>query len=291
MIRDAPTIARLLRDAVERLEDRPHANARLEAEILLADALDKPRSHLFAWPEKQPPPEQTRRFEDALQRRLNGEPVAYILGWREFWSMRLEVTPDTLVPRPETELLVELALQHLSGIPEPRIADLGTGSGAVAAALAQSCRHGQILATDASEAALAVAQRNFRRRQLHNIQTAAGHWCAALAGERRFNLIASNPPYVPEKDPHLQQGDLPWEPASALKAGPEGLDAIRKIIACTPVHLTPDGYLLLEHGYNQGPAVRALLKARGFDAIQTHCDGAGHERVSGGKCPPPEPAS
>ncbi len=285
MAETAPGIQQLVRDAAGRLEALPHANARLETEVLLAAALDKPRTYLFAWPEKQPPAQQVRAFEQAVQRRLAGEPLAYILGYREFWSMRLEVTPDTLIPRPETELLAELALGHLQGIAEARIADLGTGSGAVAAAVAQSCRRCQVFATEAAPAALDVARRNFRRLGLHNIDTGSGHWCQALPPRQRFHLILSNPPYVRADDPRLKQGDLPWEPQAALKAGPDGLDALREIIPQARAHLAPAGRLLLEHGYDQGRAVRRLLQADGYRGLETHRDPAGHDRVTAAQAP------
>lgn len=257
---------------------------RLDAEVLLAAALNRPRSYLHAWPERKPEPEPVARFAAWLERRRNGEPVAYLLGWRGFWSLELEVTPDTLIPRPETELLVELALARLPADQPVTVADLGTGSGAIALALALERPQARIIATDQSRAALAVARRNAQRLNLAHVEFRQGDWCGPLAGER-FDLIIANPPYVAADDPRWRQGGLRFEPPAALIAGPDGLDALRTIIAQAPDYLHPGGGLLLEHGYDQGEAVPALLRERGFNSVADHQDPAGLSRASSGHWP------
>ncbi|MDG4555750.1 MAG: peptide chain release factor N(5)-glutamine methyltransferase [Candidatus Competibacter sp.] len=257
---------------------------RLEAELLLAAALERPRGYLHAWPERVPEPERTARFVAWLDRRRAGEPIAYLLGRREFWSLELEVTPDTLIPRPETELLVELALERLPAGRPLAIADLGTGSGAVALALAAERPTARVVATDRSPAALAVARRNARRLNLPSVEFREGDWCAPLAGER-FELMASNPPYVAAIDACWRRGDLRFEPTEALVAGEDGLDALRLIVAHAPACLRSGGWLLLEHGYDQGEAVPALLRERGFVDVSDHRDVAGLSRTSAGRWP------
>lgn len=260
----------------------PHSDRRPEAELLLAEVLGKDRTYLFAWPERVLTPQQERAFRALLHRRLGGEPIAYILGHREFWSLQLQVTPAVLIPRPETELLVELALDAFPPRRPVAVADLGTGSGAVAAAIAHERPHWSVWATDVSAAALAVAKENFRRCGLDEIETRRGAWCAALPPTKRFDLIVGNPPYVAERDPHLERGDLPREPRSSLAAGPDGLDEIRRIVARAPSHLKVGGLLLLEHGFDQGKRIRALLRQSGFTKVRTRRDLADLDRVSGG---------
>lgn len=258
--------------------------ARSEAELLLAHALGTSRSWLYAWPEHVPAPAQQARFAELVEARVRGEPVAYLLGEREFWSLRLAVTPAVLIPRADTERLVELALARLPAGTALQVADLGTGSGAIALAIASERAQARVLATDASPAALALARRNAHDLRLANVEFAQGDWCAAL-GTRQFDLIASNPPYIAEGDPHLLQGDLRFEPRAALGSGPDGLDAIRAIVAQAPRHLLADGWLLLEHGFDQATAVRALLADAGYREIGSARDHAGHERVSGARRP------
>lgn len=275
------TLGELLMDAAGRLttvSDTP----RLDAEVLLAAAIDRPRSHLYAWPEQIPEPAQTARFAAYLERRLMGEPVAYLLGWREFWSLELGVTPDTLIPRPETELLVELVLARLPADRSLAIADLGTGSGAIALALAKERPRAQIVATDRSAATLAVARDNAIRLHIANVEFREGDWCTPLAGEH-FDLIVSNPPYVATTDSRWREGELRFEPSGALVAGEDGLDAIRAIIIQAPDYLAPGGWLLLEHGYDQGETVPALLRRRGFTEVTDHRDAAGVSRSSCGR--------
>ncbi|HET8899704.1 MAG TPA: peptide chain release factor N(5)-glutamine methyltransferase [Rhodanobacteraceae bacterium] len=252
---------------------------RAEAEILLAHALGADRAWLFAHAREALEPAVAARYHALLQRRADGEPVAYLTGRRGFWTLDLDVTPATLIPRPETELLVELALERLPADRELDVADLGTGSGAIALALASERPRARVLACDVSIGALAVARGNAERLDIGNVHFAHSNWFDALAGQR-FHLIASNPPYVAEGDPHLQQGDLRFEPPQALACGADGLAAIRRIIAAAPTHLHPAGWLLLEHGWEQGAAVRALLVDAGFRAISTARDLEQRERIS-----------
>lgn len=255
---------------------------RADAEALLLHALRRDRAWLFAHARDPVPAAVAERFDALLARRAQGEPVAYLTGRRGFWTLDLAVGPATLIPRADTERLVELALERLDTAPGRRAADLGTGSGAIALALASERPQAQVLATDLSEAALAVAQANARTHGLHNVRFAHGPWLAPLAGQR-FDLIASNPPYIAAGDPHLAQGDLRYEPASALASGADGLDDIRVIVAGASAHLLPGGWLLLEHGWEQGEAVRALLAAAGFDAVATHRDLEARDRVTLGR--------
>ncbi len=277
------TIREALQKARQQLTARPGTKPRLEAEILLSFSLGKPRSHLYAWPERPLEADRWEHFLNLVARRTRGEPIAYITGQREFWSLDLQVTPETLIPRPETELLTELALELIPPASAFNIADLGTGSGAIAAAIASERPDCNILATDISDAALGVAKRNFSHLGLANIQTRSGRWCDALPRNQPFELIISNPPYIPDSDPHLAQGDLPWEPREALASGSDGLDDIRCIIQQATARLAPGGWLLLEHGYNQGAAVRGLFKTHGFKAVSTQQDLAGEDRVSIGQ--------
>jgi len=281
MSTETATIRMLLAQAAETLgTDSP----RLDAELLLAGALGKNRSYLFAWPEKIPPPDVRARFHALLLRRAAGEPVAYLLGQREFWSLPLNVTPAALIPRPETETLVALALQRIPADADACIADLGTGSGAIALAVARERPHCRIVATDISQAALAVAAANAERLGVSNVQWVAGDWCAALP-DTPFDLIASNPPYIPEDDVHLTRGDVRFEPRNALASGPQGMNALQQIARCAITRLHPHGWLLLEHGYDQSePAIR-LLQACGYAAVQDYPDDAGHGRVVAGRRP------
>jgi release factor glutamine methyltransferase len=272
-------IASLLRAA--ELPESP--TARLDAELLLAAALGKSRSYLHTWPERIVPTEAAVAFAGFLQRRRDGEPVAYILGQQGFWKIDLEVAPHTLIPRPETELLVEAALQLLAATPA-QVLDLGTGTGAIALALASERPVWQVTAVDRVAEAVALAERNRERLHLANARVMESHWFSALAGER-FDLIVSNPPYIAAADPHLSAGDVRFEPASALVAGADGLDDLRLIINQAPEHLNAGGWLLLEHGYDQAGAVRELLTRHGFEQVQSRQDLGGHERISLGRRP------
>ena len=256
--------------------------ARLEAEILLAACLDRPRSHLFAWPERQVEPWQQERFATLISRRASGEPIAYLLGRREFWSLPLTVTPETLIPRPETETLVTLALEKIPQDSALRIADLGTGTGAIALAIARERPRSEVIATDISPAALSVAKGNATRLGLDNVWFVCGSWCRALTANA-FDFVLSNPPYVAETDPHLREGDLRFEPRTALAAGPAGMDDLQRIVPCAHARLHRDGWLIVEHGYDQGDKVMQLMKTQGFREISDHADAAGLSRVSMGR--------
>ncbi len=254
-----------------------------EAAMLLLHVLGRPQAWLYAHGDDPVPDAAVAGFRTLVARRAAGEPVAYLLGRRGFWTLDLAVTPDTLIPRPETELLVEQALARLDPAAPVRVADLGTGSGAIALAIASERPLARVVATDRSEAALAVARGNATAHGLGDqVEFRAGDWFAPLAGER-FDLVASNPPYIAEGDPHLAQGDLRHEPPSALASGTDGLDAIRAIVAAAPAHLSAGGWLLLEHGFDQGPAVRALLAEGGFTDVATEPDLEARDRVSLGR--------
>ncbi|MEA9589020.1 peptide chain release factor N(5)-glutamine methyltransferase [Xanthomonas sp. WHRI 10064A] len=262
----------LLRQAALRIE-------RADAEPLLLHALGRDRAWLFAHGRDPVPATIAQAFDALVQRRQAGEPVAYLTGSRGFWTLDLAVSTATLIPRADTEALVELALERLDQAPGRRVADLGTGSGAIALAIASERPQAQVIATDASAAALAIAQRNADSHRLSSVECRQGSWFGPLAGER-FDLIASNPPYIAAGDPHLAQGDLRYEPASALASGSDGLDDIRSIVADAPAHLRAGGWLLLEHGWDQGAAVAELLRTRGFAQVATHQDLEQRDRVT-----------
>ena len=256
---------------------------RLDAELLLAQALGKSRGYLHTWPERELEASQHERYQAALARRRAGEPVAYILGRQGFWSLDLDVASHTLIPRPDTELLVETALALLPATPL-HVLDLGTGTGAIALALACERPAWQVIGVDRVAEAVALAQGNGIRLQMANARFAESCWFSALAGQR-FQLIVSNPPYIAAADPHLSQGDVRFEPSSALVAGIDGLDDIRLIIELAPEHLLAGGWLLLEHGFDQAEAVRELLVQRGFATVESRRDLGGHQRISLGQWP------
>ena len=257
-------------------------DAKRESELLLSHALGQDRAWLYAHADDALAAADAVRFHSLLVRRAAGEPVAYIVGHREFWSLDLAVTPDVLIPRPETELLIELALRRISQSAQVDIADLGTGCGAIALAIANERPRASVLATDVSVAALAIARGNASHLEIGNVDFVQGDWCAAL-GRRKFELIVSNPPYIAESDAHLAQGDLRFEPRVALASGSDGLDAICAIVRDVPMYLKPGGGLLFEHGHDQGASVRELLGQSGFVDVFTARDLQGHERVSGGR--------
>lgn len=271
--------------AALRFAGQTHRLPPLEAQVLLAHVLQCPRSHLYAWPEQRLSDDQQADFLTLIERRNRGEPVAYLTGHREFWSLPLRVTPDTLIPRPETELLVECALALLKPRESAVVADLGTGSGAIAAAIASEHPQARLIATDISAAALAVAKSNFQTLELHNIELRQGSWMASLKSAERYDLILCNPPYVAEGDPHLQRDGLPWEPVTALTSGPDGLGDIRQLISGAPPHLQPEGWLIIEHGMDQGSVVRQLFSQAGYRAISTHQDLKLRDRLTKGKRP------
>ncbi len=270
---------RAILDAVMASLGERYDTGRLDAELLLAQALGKPRSHLYAWPERQLGRDELLRFQKLIERRAAGEPIAYLLGRREFWSLELEVSPSTLIPRPETECLVEQALKHIPSDAHWLIADLGTGSGAIALAIASERPRCRILATDIYGTALEVARRNAGRLHLDNVSFVQGDWCAPLR-TGRFQVILSNPPYIRETDPHLRQGDVRFEPRGALAAGADGLASLRRIAEDVREHLAPPALLLLEHGFDQEQAVHLLLERVGYRDISTIRDLANHPRVT-----------
>lgn len=279
------SVGAALRAAMARLAEAAHDGARPEAETLLGHALGKDRAWLFAHADDALDAAAAVRFENLLARRIAGEPVAYLTGTRGFWTVDLEVTPDTLIPRADTERLVELALERLPEDRPLRVLDLGTGSGAIALAIASERPRARAVAVDASAGAAAVARRNALSLGLSaRVEVREGDWFAPVAGAR-FDLIASNPPYIEDADPHLAEGDLRFEPRGALASGADGLDDLRIIARDAPRHLQPGGWLLLEHGWRQGEAVRTLLRAAGFVDIDTALDLEGRERVSLGRMP------
>ncbi len=260
------------------------ANASLEAGVLLAHALRTSRTGLLSHPERPVEPAAEERYRTLIARRSRGEPLAYLTGTREFWSLPLAVSAAVLVPRPETELLVERALA-LCPAPRARIADLGTGSGAIALALASERPCWRITATDLSAAALDMARLNARQLGLAGVEFRAGSWFEPLAGER-FALILSNPPYIAGDDPALDDPALAHEPRLALTPGADALACLRVIGRDAPQHLEPGGWLLLEHGAAQGPAVRDELVLAGLRSVRSHRDLAGHERITEGQYDP-----
>ena len=263
-------------DAVERLAPSSDS-ARLDAEILLCQTIDMPRSYIFAHPEDELDDLTKNRFEALLQRRIDGEPMSYITGTKEFWSHELLVSPATLVPRPETELLVELALREIPRKAEWQIIDLGTGSGAIAISIAAERLLCTVTATDVSPDALAIAAGNVRQAELANVICVPGAWTEPVAGQQ-FNVIISNPPYVREDDEALQ--DLRHEPLSALASGADGLDDIRILATDCGGILAADGWLMMEHGADQQADVANILKAAGWVDITCHNDLAGKPRVT-----------
>ncbi|HEY2346972.1 MAG TPA: peptide chain release factor N(5)-glutamine methyltransferase [Xanthomonadaceae bacterium] len=276
------TAAALLADATSRLG----SDARGEAELLLCHALGRSRAWLIAHADDAVDAAAASSFTELLTRRERGEPVAQIVGRRGFWSLDLRVTSDVLIPRPETELLVELALATLPADRHVRVADLGTGSGAIALAIAKERPLADVVAVDRSASALQVARANAQALGLSSrVHCVQGDWLAPLQEGQRFDAIVSNPPYIAEGDPHLREGDLRFEPVIALASGRDGLDAIRAIARAAPAHLHAGGWLLLEHGWDQGAAVRDLLAQARFDAITTHRDLEQRDRVTCGRWP------
>ncbi len=252
--------------------------ARLDTEILLAKAVQKPRTFLYTWAEKNLSDSEKKQFEHWFDQRLSGKPIAYIIGEREFWSLELQVNDSTLIPRPDTELLVETALEILPQTPQT-VLDLGTGTGAIALALASERPQWSITAVDNSVAAVHLAIENCRRLGFTNIEITRSDWYYNV-GQKQFDAIVSNPPYIDEGDPHLKVGDVKFEPHSALVANNKGLSDIQTIIEQSHRYLNPQGYLMIEHGWKQGEDVRGLLRAENFSDVETRKDLSGNERVS-----------
>lgn len=275
------TISEALHTATVML-GRASSSPRLDAELLLEYVTGLPRASFRAAPEKELPVAAGWSFQQLVKRRMQGEPVAYILGQQEFWSLLFEVTPAVLIPRPETELLVERALEHLPTDRDAHVADLGTGSGAIALAIANERPAARVIGVDRSTAALEIALRNAARLQIRNVQFSHGDWLDPLR-DRRFDLIVSNPPYIAEDDPDLDPRVRKHEPVVALISGLTGFEALEHIVQRAPDYLKPGGYLLLEHGWKQAASVRNLLVRSGFTHVGSHADLAGHERVSEGR--------
>ncbi len=273
--------AEAIKDATALLSTRS-TSASLDAELLLAKVCGISRSAVIARSEQLLDDPEQQALAALVLRRVDGEPMAYLIGSKEFWSLTLRVTPDVLVPRPETELLVEQALAHLAGIAQPTVLDLGTGSGAIALALASERPDATVMATDQSAAVLAVARDNAARHQLSNVSFRQGDWYQPVAA-LCFDLVASNPPYLAEDDAHWP--GLLHEPRQALASGADGLRALAIIAQGAMAHLKPAGRVMLEHGATQGSAVRALLEQAGFIEVSTHRDLAGLDRMTSGRHP------
>ncbi|CEK09900.1 HemK protein [Legionella hackeliae] len=259
------------------------SSARLDAEILLAHVLIRNRSYLYAYPEATLTQVQWQSFQRLIARRLEGVPIAYLTGTREFWSLPLKVCEDTLIPRPETELLVELTLTLLADNKQAQILDLGTGSGAIALACASEKPQWKITACDCSPGALQTAEENAARLALSNVYFYHSDWFENITPHQLFDAIVANPPYIATNDPHLVEGDVRFEPQLALVSGEDGLYALKHIIKHSIARLKPGGLLLLEHGFDQKSAVTSMLNEYGYTEIQCWQDWQGNDRVTGGK--------
>ena len=257
-------------------------SALLDAEILLCKVLEKNRAYLRAWPDQALTQKQQDSFQNLINKRKHGHPIAYIIGYKEFWSRDFIVNYDVLIPRPETELLVELALELISENQNCTVIDLGTGSGAIGITIAAERPAINVTATDLSQQALEVAKTNARRHKTGNIQFLHSHWFKHTSNQQ-FNLVLSNPPYIDAADPHLKQGDIRFEPENALIAKQNGLQDINEIVETARHHLLPGGYLLIEHGYNQKQEVQSILQKSNYTNINNYCDLAGQPRVTSGK--------
>jgi release factor glutamine methyltransferase len=255
-------------------------SAKLDIEVLLMAALQCERSYLYTWPEKNLTQVQLQQFHEWIKRRQTGEPVAHILGRRGFWTLDLEVSPVTLIPRPDTEILVEAALEFIAHMQKPKILDLGTGTGAIALAIAKERPDAQITATDFSAEILALAERNRNKHHIHNVKFLLSHWWGNIT--EKYDLIISNPPYIDEQDIHLNQGDVRFEPATALIAKNNGLADIIHIVEFAPNYLNQNGGLMLEHGWQQGESVRNIFASNDFGKIATIKDYGGQDRVTVG---------
>ncbi len=277
-------IDQLLANASEQLTASPDISgdtARLDAELLMCHVIAKPRSYLFTWPDKTLSSKEQEQFLQLIDKRATGIPVAYLTGEKAFWNLNLKVNSDVLIPRPDTELIVELALAQ--PIPEQAlVADLGTGTGAIALAIASERPHWKVLAVDKSTEALNIAKNNARYNKIGNVSFRSGSWCQPLENNK-LHMIVTNPPYIREDDHHLVEGDVRFEPLSALASGKDGLDDIRQIIKESAKQLYPKGWILIEHGYDQGEAVATLLTTEGFINVSTERDLAGHDRVTMGQ--------
>lgn len=278
-------IDQALSDAVARLARHATgetATPHLDAQLLLAHVLGRSRTWLYTWGDREVEPAEAKRFNALVERREQGEPVAWLLGYREFFGLRLAVSPHTLIPRPDTETLVEQALTHMPAS-DVRALDLGTGSGAIALALASERPDWQVTGIDIVAEAVTLAQRNAETLSITNVRFEQGDFFSALAPSMRFELIVSNPPYIDASDEHLGLGDVRFEPRSALVAGQDGMADLLHLIETARDFLTVGGWLMLEHGHQQGEAVRAALENAGYTAVGTCPDLGGRERVSLGQ--------
>ncbi len=276
-----PTIESILAQATTTLS-KTSDSAALDAEILLCQVLNKNRSYLRAWPEKNLTHEQLDQFEKLLQKRAQGTPIAHLTGFKEFWSRDFKITPNVLIPRPDTELLIELALELIPANQACKLLDLGTGSGIIAVTLAAERPNCSVVACDQSEKALVIAQENARSHQIKNVQFFLSDWFDRIPNIK-FDLIISNPPYIAADDPHLQHGDVRFDPDSALIADQQGLKDIICIADLARQHLTSKGHLLIEHGYDQQQQVQEIFQRFAYQNIQTYTDLAGHPRASYGQ--------
>ncbi len=277
------TVDALLKSSRNYLSSK-HESAAVDAEVLLCHVINKTRSFIYSWPEHTLTLQQQNDYQKLIQQRFQGQPIAYLVGSRDFWSLELRVSADVLIPRPDTERLVELALEKIPTDKKWHIADLGTGSGAIALAIASERPACHLYAVDRSVNALQIAESNAKRLEINNIEFIEGSWFKPLKG-KQFDIIASNPPYIPEEDIHLTQGDVRFEPTKALVSGKEGLDDIRLIISNAPLFLKHDGWLLLEHGYDQGNTVRSLLALADYTHVTTYQDLAKSDRVTLARSP------
>lgn len=277
-----PSIEIALKAATTQLQESGSDSPSVDAAVLMCHVLDKPRSYLLTWPEKLLTAEQQQHFEQLLSRRFAGEPIAYIVGEREFWSLPLKVAPSTLIPRPDTERLVEVALAKSNQI-DGDILDLGTGTGAIALALASELPGRRVVGVDLRPEAQALATENAQRLAITNVTFLQGSWFEPIEPGTKFALIVSNPPYIEENDPHLTQGDVRFEPLSALVAEDNGLADIKYITEYARGYLQPQAWLVFEHGYDQGQAVREILVSLGYHNVVTEKDYAGNDRVTLGQ--------
>jgi release factor glutamine methyltransferase len=282
-VKSSQTVSDALHTATMLLS-RSSPSARLDAELLLEYVTGLSRTSFRSTPERELPAAAGWSFQQLVKRRSQGEPVAYIRQQQEFWSLLLEVSPAVLIPRPETELVVERTLTHINKEDPLRVADLGTGSGAIALAIASDRPNASVTAIDASKDALELASRNIGRLQLTNVALLHGNWLAPVAGQK-FHAIASNPPYIAQDDPDLAPDVRRFEPIMALISGRTGFEAIDAIVRDAPTHLEPGGWLVLEHGWKQADGVRERLVRQGFVHVRSHADLAGHERVTEGQWP------
>ncbi|MFA0558406.1 peptide chain release factor N(5)-glutamine methyltransferase [Vibrio sp. 10N.222.55.A1] len=283
-MQSAYTVESALKAAIVKLQEGDNTSPSIDAAVLLCHALDKPRSYLLTWPEKHLTSEQESEFNALLKRRLTGEPVAYIIGEREFWSLPLKVSPSTLIPRPDTERLVEVALDKTFG-KQGAILDLGTGTGAIALALASEMPNRQVTGIDLRPEAQQLATENAQRLNITNATFLHGSWFEPLSSEGvvKFSLIVSNPPYIEKNDSHLSQGDVRFEPITALVAEEKGLADIRYISENARGFLENEGWLAFEHGYDQGLAVREIMQQLGYLDVVTEKDYGGNDRVTLGR--------